>query len=45
MGNYEIFPGERTPPIKVTWSKLELKICEFLILRSNDLTHPNPGKI
>ena len=42
MGKCKIFHGDRTPSIKLTWSKLELKFWECLIWKSNYLTRPNP---
>ena len=40
--NQNIFLRDVTPSIKVTWSKMELKIQEAQILRQNYLTYPNP---
>ena len=44
MENYEIYPGDRTPSINLTWSKLELKSWEHLIFNTNNLKYPNPEK-
>ena len=40
--DFRIIPRDTTPPIKVTWSKMELNIQEAQILRQNYLTYPNP---